>query len=68
MVEALAESEDALRRVATTCIALSDLLDKPYPDDPRWTPYTRFVKWRFSASSERVIVPVLPSGGEVRAL
>ena len=44
MVEALAESEDALRRVATTCIALSDLLDKPYPDDPRWTPYTRFVK------------------------
>lgn len=44
MVEALAESQDALRKITTTCIALSDLLDKPYPDDPRWTPYTRFVK------------------------
>lgn len=34
----------ALTKCITTSIALSDRLDDPYPDDPRWTPWTRFAK------------------------
>ena len=33
----------AKRRLHSTLIALSNRLDKPYPDDERWTPWTRFV-------------------------
>lgn len=27
-------------------LGIKPILDKPYPDDPRWTPWTRFVEPR----------------------
>ena len=44
LVTALRQADEALRRNIVTWIALAPLLDEPYPDDPRWTPYTRFAK------------------------
>lgn len=40
----LADALDALRENITTWITLHPLLNEPYPDDPRWTPWTRFGK------------------------
>jgi hypothetical protein len=34
--------EYALRRAAAHAVAFAD--NTPYPDDPRWTPWTRFGK------------------------
>ncbi|MFC8583321.1 hypothetical protein ACFUGD_01910 [Streptomyces sp. NPDC057217] len=39
----LADAQVAARRLSSALIAVAPLLDKPYPDDPRWTPWTRFV-------------------------
>lgn len=33
----------ARRRLTSALIAVEPLLTTPYPDDPRWTPWTRFV-------------------------
>jgi len=33
----------ARRRINSALIAVEPLLTTPYPDDPRWTPWTRFV-------------------------
>lgn len=32
------------REIVASLIAVKPHLDKPYPDDPRWTPWTRFVE------------------------
>jgi hypothetical protein len=32
------------REIAASLIAVKPHLDKPYPDDPRWTPWTRFIE------------------------
>lgn len=42
LVEALRVAEEALRVNTTTWLALEPALGTPYPDDPRWTPWTRF--------------------------
>jgi hypothetical protein len=42
--EALVEAGEALRNHATHWITISPLLEEPYPDDPRWSPWTRFGK------------------------
>ena len=34
--------DDALRKAASYAVAFAD--DTPYPDDPRWSPWTRFGK------------------------
>lgn len=40
-----AERVAELRRgVLASLIAVKGHLDTPYPDDPRWTPWTRFVE------------------------
>lgn len=36
--------EEALTNIATAVLAVAPSLEKPYPDDPRWTPWTRFVE------------------------
>jgi hypothetical protein len=40
---ALARVRKASRRVTSALIAVEPRLTQPYPDDPRWTPWTRFV-------------------------
>lgn len=34
----------AWRGLRAGCIAVSSHLSEPYPDDERWTPWTRFVE------------------------
>lgn len=40
---ALERARQARRRMNSALIAVESHLTKPYPDDPRWTPWTRFV-------------------------
>lgn len=37
-------AERALRGVAKTALVVKPTLDQPYPDDPRWTPWTRWME------------------------
>jgi hypothetical protein len=41
--DAVQRARLACRRLTSALIAVEPLLTKPYPDDPRWTPWTRFV-------------------------
>lgn len=36
--------KEAVRHLAAALIAIEPHLSTPYPDDPRWTPWTRFVE------------------------
>lgn len=38
--------EKKFRKLEHGIFAIKPFLDKPYPDDPRWTPYTRFIQPR----------------------
>lgn len=40
----LAEASHALRAIGKAAIVVQPTLDKPYPDDPRWTPWTRWMR------------------------
>lgn len=42
--EAAKAMRGPVRRLTAALIAVDSLLTKPYPDDPRWTPWTRFVE------------------------
>ena len=42
--ENAATVREAHRDVVASLIAVKGHLDTPYPDDPRWTPWTRFVE------------------------
>ncbi|MFD9444975.1 hypothetical protein [Streptomyces sp. NPDC060001] len=44
LYDALDRARVARRRVTSALIAVESLLTTPYPDDPRWTPWTRFVQ------------------------
>ncbi len=44
LVEALRECNEAGRGLTADLIAVKPHLDLRYPDDPRWTPWTRFVE------------------------
>lgn len=39
----LREGAQALGEAFKVALTVKPLLDKPYPDDPRWTPWTRWV-------------------------
>jgi hypothetical protein len=39
----LSEAADALVEVGKKALVVKPSLDKPYPDDARWTPWTRFL-------------------------
>ena len=38
------EARRLRRSIAASLIAVKGHLDTPYPDDPRWTPWTRFIE------------------------
>lgn len=42
--EALRGMITAEQGITADCIAVKHHLDSPYPDDPQWTPWTRFVE------------------------
>ena len=42
--ELLKRGADALWACAKAALTVKPTLDEPYPDDPRWTPYTRWVE------------------------
>jgi hypothetical protein len=44
LADALAAYEDARRNIVPSLIAVRGHLDEPYPDDERWTPWTRFIE------------------------
>lgn len=39
-----AEARELRRDIIASLIAVKGHLDQPYPDDPRWTPWTRFIE------------------------
>ena len=39
-----AKVRDLRRGIIADLIAVKGHLDTPYPDDPRWTPWTRFIE------------------------
>ncbi|MFC8676737.1 hypothetical protein ACFUEN_29130 [Streptomyces griseorubiginosus] len=41
--EQLAEAGDALYAIGKACLVVQSTLEVPYNDDPRWSPWTRFV-------------------------
>jgi len=42
--ELLRQAAEALMDSAKAALTVKPSLDQPYPDDPRWTPYTRWVE------------------------
>lgn len=40
----LRQAADALVEVGKKSIVVKPTLNKPYPDDPTWTPWTRFLE------------------------
>ena len=60
----------ARRRLNSALIAVEPLLTNPYPDDPRWTPWTRFVgpalkELKAALDEQPAAVPV-PAGTDLR--
>lgn len=43
LVEALEEAHAAIKKAAQAFIVVEGTLKKPYEDDPRWSPWTRFI-------------------------
>lgn len=43
-VELLRDCQEAMHELATALLTVKPRLSEPYPDDPRWSPWTRFVK------------------------
>lgn len=54
--EAMREAKKALRANVITWIVLEGALGTPYPDDPRWTPWTRFGERAFRRAGEALEV------------
>lgn len=47
-VRALRETHEALKEVLKALIVVKGSLDKPYPEKPEWSPWTRWVEKAFS--------------------
>lgn len=58
--QALADVKDARRGIIAACIAVKGRLDQPYPDDDRWTPWTRFVEPALHRLDEALAGPDTP--------
>lgn len=43
-IEMLEAAERALTKSFTTALTVKPCLDTPYSDDPRWTPWTRWME------------------------
>lgn len=46
-VTALRETHEALEEVLKALIVVKSALDKPYPERPEWSPWTRFIEEAF---------------------
>lgn len=44
--ELLEQAAETLMNCAKAALTVKPNLDKPYPDDPRWSPWTRWVEPR----------------------
>jgi hypothetical protein len=44
--ELLRRAAEVLMNCTKVAITVKPTLDKPYPDDPRWTPWTRWMERR----------------------
>lgn len=44
MRDLLEQAAAALKAVGKAALVVKPTLDKPYPDDPSWTPWTRFME------------------------
>ncbi|MFC6080997.1 hypothetical protein [Sphaerisporangium aureirubrum] len=64
---ALAQVRLVRRRINAVLIALADRLDRPYPDDPGQTPWTRFVKPAMHALTAAVDAAGLPPESDAEA-
>ena len=66
LLDALEQAESALRENITTWITLEPALGTPYPDDQRWTPWTRFGERAFRAAgrAQDAVRRALASGGD----
>jgi hypothetical protein len=49
LLDALERSREELRRAAANIIAVEGSTDTPYPDDPRWSPWSRFLERALAA-------------------
>ena len=56
-----ADAKEAWNDLVSSLIAVSPYLRQPYPDDARWTPWTRFVEHEMDRMDEtvRALVSVL---------
>lgn len=62
----LSSARTARRRVSSALIAVSPLLEQPYPDDPRWTPWTRFVQPALRELREALIPAQRPTASTTK--
>lgn len=51
----MSELRKATTRLTSGLMAVKPKLDEPYPDDPRWTPWTRFVEDRLLRVRESAV-------------
>jgi hypothetical protein len=54
--EALRACQKSIGQLRTALLAVEPALDKPFPDDPRWTPWSRFIDrpWRSAATASEL--------------
>jgi len=55
---------DAVTPVMLAIIAVKPLLDRPYPDHPGWTPWTRWVEAKFRVASQAMDVARKAAAGQ----
>jgi hypothetical protein len=54
--ELLGQAAKALMDCAKAALTVKPMLDKPYPDDPRWSPWTRWVEPRARRAHDLAMV------------
>lgn len=66
LVEALRACQKSIGDLRTAFIVVEGCLDKPYPDDPRWSPWTRFVQrpWNAAATASEMARAALKAADE----
>lgn len=65
--EVIEQASLAVRETAKALITLEETLKQPYPDDPRWSPWTRFIDrneyspWSLLAKADTALKAALSS-------
>lgn len=65
LVAALRACYRSIGQLRTSLITVEPFLDKPFPDDPRWTPWSRFIDrpWRQAATASELARAALSREG-----